>query len=105
MKSKSTLGVCLDVLGVIVLSGCGDDEKGACVWGSGIGAKCWDDYTSGQCSMMNGSLHVGKKCSDFGFGKTAISNLMISEVYFRSDNGSAAFAWVELYNGGHQAPW
>jgi len=43
------------------------DDKGACVRGSGITAGCGDDFTKGECSMINGSFHEGDSCSDLGF--------------------------------------
>jgi hypothetical protein len=52
-----------------VLAGCGgdDDESGACVSGTGVSAACRDDYSSGQCQLINAQYHVGKSCRDLGF--------------------------------------
>jgi len=60
-------GWCALLLGAafFLLPACGHDEKGACVPRAAPDA-CGDDYTSGQCDVMNGDFHPGKKCSDIG---------------------------------------
>jgi hypothetical protein len=52
---------------------------------------------------MNGSLHVGKKCSDFGYGTSAATLVTISEVSFGGGNDGVKLGWVELYNAGPDA--
>jgi hypothetical protein len=54
----------------LALSACGggDPATGACVRGTGVGATCGDDFTAGQCSLINGNaFHEGKTCKDLGF--------------------------------------
>ena len=51
------------------INGCEDDNKGACVTGSGIGRRCGDNYTHGQCELINGTLYLGQTCAELGFGK------------------------------------
>ena len=69
MKNFIYVNRIIGLLMLILLSGCGgnDSDRGACIWGSGIGSGCWDDYTPGQCNMMNGTLYKGKSCSDYGY--------------------------------------
>ena len=50
-------------LGLVV---CGKDEKGACVPRADPAA-CGDDFTSGECSGVNGNFHAGKSCKDLGY--------------------------------------
>ena len=62
----------LAVIALLVtsLAGCGGDanEHGACVRGTGVSASCGDDFTSGQCTLVNGSaFHEGRTCKDLGF--------------------------------------
>lgn len=48
--------------------GGGDDPKGACVRGSGVGATCGDDFTYAQCNLVNGDkFYEGRTCRDLGF--------------------------------------
>jgi hypothetical protein len=54
----------------IILSSCSGDKKGSCVVGTGITASCGDDFTSGQCSLINGSFYEEQTCSDLGFGSS-----------------------------------
>ncbi len=61
------------IIGGLIIScflfGCGSDSdsKGACVRGSGITAGCGDDFTKGECDMINGDFHKGDSCEDLGF--------------------------------------
>lgn len=105
VKSKRSAVFAFALIAAIAacLSGCGDDEKGACTWGSGFSGKCWDDFTAGQCNSMNGALHVGKKCSDFGYGTSTATLVTISEVSFGGGNDGVKLGWVELYNAGPDA--
>lgn len=55
---------------MIALGSCGgggDNDKGACVRGTGISSTCGDDFTAGQCDLVNGTFHGNKSCSDLGF--------------------------------------
>jgi hypothetical protein len=62
------------VLGCLLLlslgqSSCGgsDDSKGACVGGPNPRA-CGDDFTAGQCTLVNGdAFHEGKTCRELGY--------------------------------------
>lgn len=54
------------VLGLsLLLPACGDDTKGACIPRASPQA-CGDDYTSGQCDLLNGDFYPGKTCKDLG---------------------------------------
>jgi hypothetical protein len=54
---------------LVSLPGCGgdDDEGGACVSGTGVSAQCRDDYSSGQCQLINAEFHAGTTCAALGF--------------------------------------
>lgn len=43
------------------------NDKGACVRGSGITAGCGDDFTKGECDMINGDFEKGATCEELGF--------------------------------------
>jgi hypothetical protein len=60
----------LILLAAIILSSCSGDKKGSCVVGHGITASCGDDFTSGQCSILNGRFYEGTTCSDLGFSSS-----------------------------------
>jgi len=102
MMKRSIAVACLAPLLIVLLGGCGDDEKGACTWGSGISGRCWDDFTSGQCNTMNGTLHLDATCADYGYGKSTFSMIIISEIYCRNTDAGAGLGWVELMNVGLQ---
>lgn len=38
--------------------------QGACLVGSGITRSCGEDYTGGQCSIINGTFYEGASCAD-----------------------------------------
>jgi len=54
---------------LLCLTSCGgsDDEGGACVSGIGVSARCREDFTSGQCQLINAEFHAGKTCASLGF--------------------------------------
>lgn len=62
-------GVIALFLALCLLVACGGDPpKGACVRGSGVTASCGDDFTAGQCELVNGdTFHEGRTCRDLGF--------------------------------------
>ncbi|MCW5635371.1 MAG: hypothetical protein KIT17_18685 [Rubrivivax sp.] len=53
----------------LTLGACGGDPPtGACVSGSGRTASCGDDFTHGQCNLINGDRwYEGRTCSDLGY--------------------------------------
>lgn len=51
----------------LVVPGCGDGgDKGACV-PKAAPYSCGDDFTAGECDLMNGTFYSGKSCSAIGF--------------------------------------
>ncbi|MBK8167660.1 MAG: hypothetical protein IPK64_17070 [bacterium] len=99
IRSVSLLVLAL-VLPLLFVAGCGDDETGACTWGSGYSGRCWEDFTAGQCDMMNGDLHLGATCADFGYGKAAGSPVVLSELSFTAAAAGSRLEWAELLNAG-----
>ena len=49
----------------LLFAGCGDDEKGACIPRASP-QSCGDDYTSGECDLMNGDFYPNKTCEELG---------------------------------------
>jgi hypothetical protein len=61
----------LVVVTTAIMAGCGGgDDDGACLRGSGITQSCGDDFTSGQCDIVNGRFSEGNSCADLGFSST-----------------------------------
>ena len=54
-------------IGPLTSCGGGGNEQGACVRGTGVSASCGDDFTSGQCGLVNGTFYESKSCKDLGF--------------------------------------
>jgi hypothetical protein len=47
---------------------CDDNPTGACITGTGLTAHCGDDFTAGQCALVNGDeFFEGKTCKELGF--------------------------------------
>jgi hypothetical protein len=68
MIKRLWLTLALLASSALILSCGGSDPKGACVSGSGIGSHCGDDFTAGQCDMVNGDhWYEGKTCKDLGY--------------------------------------
>jgi len=53
------------VLLAVAASACGDDTKGACIPRASP-QSCGDDYTSGECDLMNGDFYPNKTCEELG---------------------------------------
>jgi hypothetical protein len=69
MKKQIT-GFVLAVLTTILITACGDGgEKGACIPRANPFA-CGNDFTAGQCDMMNGKFYPGQTCADLGYGSS-----------------------------------
>jgi hypothetical protein len=103
MHSRILLSLICLLSILVIISGCSDEPKGACIIGTGITAGCSPDLTENNCKgTMNGeSWHEGKSCADLGFGgKSSASLVVISEIYL--DATQAGLGWVELLNAGSQ---
>ena len=69
--ASNSLGHVFLFLTLLICAGCGGGSEGACTRGSGVTQTCGDDFTSGQCGIVNGTYRGdGTKCSDIGFGKS-----------------------------------
>lgn len=56
----------------LLMASCGNQQKGACVRGTGVAANCGDDFTAGQCSLINGTaFYPGKTCQQLGFSSAS----------------------------------
>ena len=67
---RQMFSVSVSVLLALAQAACGGggNPTGACVRGSGVSASCGDDFSSGQCTVVNGSgFYEGKTCKDLGF--------------------------------------
>jgi hypothetical protein len=64
MNARSTRRLVLAAALTLVLAACGS-EKGACVPRANPMA-CGENYTEGECNLINGDHYPGKSCADIG---------------------------------------
>ena len=57
---------------LFVAYGCGSSssDDGACTRGSGITRSCGDDFSRGECDLINGTFHEDRTCADLGFSSS-----------------------------------
>lgn len=72
---RSNFRILIFISLVFILVSCAKEKKYACII---MGTGC-TDTTSGNCDMMNGDFHKGKKCSDYGYGSAKLDDFVSPE--------------------------
>ena len=91
MRLARSTSILLGGLSIVVLS-C-NPPPGACTVGSGITRSCGDDFTSGQCGLINGTFYEGLTCADLSLAVPVAGNGMAVDgrgFHLAFQNGSGA---------------